>query len=218
MNALELIAEVVDIVDDEGYGDTTVLKYLNQSQRAIADKVLLPDLKNGFDTIEALPSVKFVDLPSDYHRGLYLAFVDGAEIDIHADIKSLSMVNGGLTVESGDIACVAKHGGTLLYQKIPTTPTEIELYYYQKPVDMTDSDASYPDGANGNDDFDWALISFSAHKIFDIMEDGIEGPKVNASSHHSNYVERLKGVDDYATLIGKSVPTRPKSGLSWLGW
>jgi len=222
MNSNELIAKVIGIVNDPDYDTPAdILKFINGSNKRIADLLLLPDLKDGFDTVDTTVGEMTAILPETYHKNLFMARVAGKDVDIFKDTVSLSRVRGGLSLDTGDIAAVATKKGSLIYQKVPTAITEIELYFYRLPVPMVipgeGEDESLPDGAYGNDDFDWAIIHDTCAKIFNEIEDGMEGAKVNTEKHEAKFLEKIELLDDYAEQQGKEFPNRPSTNLSWLG-
>lgn len=220
MNAEELIDEVIGIVDDPDHRDReAVLARLNEAQKAVAARLMLPDLNDGTDTVDTVTDDYKVALPATYHQNLYLAFLGNVQIDdIYNDMQSMALVRGGMTTDAGDIEAVCVHGANLLYQKVPTTVTTITLHYYRNPVPMTDKATSSPDGAAGNDDYEWALVRHAAAKIFNKIEDGLEeGGKPNTKAQMAFYEDLLAKLDIFAESVGKSFPKRPSSGIGWLG-
>lgn len=220
MNVTELVQEVLDILQDPDYTDTEmVTTRLNEAQRAIADAVMLPDLSNGSDTVNTVTDAYEVALPADYQQNLYLAYdADGEYLDIYKDMASVELVRQ-ISMDNGDLEAVCAHGSVLIYQPVPAVATTIAIRYYRLPTAMVaDDETSFPDGARGNDDFEWALIHHAAWKIFNKIEDGLEGQKVNTAAQYQFYQERMAALDKFATKVGKSFPTRPASpNLGWLG-
>lgn len=218
MNANILIEEFVDIVDDDRYEDTEIaLRYLNQANRALADTLLLPDLKSGVDTINTVVGEFLSPLPAEYHRNLYLAFSGGKPLNTHKDISEFPLINGGLSKDVDDVTGVAPFGRNLVYQGVPATVTAIEIFFYRFPVAMIEEDTSFPDGLVGNDDFDWAIIHLAAAKAFDRIEDGFEGAKVNTESHKAQAGERIALIDRFCEKDGELFAYRPDAGIGWLG-
>lgn len=208
MNAQEIVQEIKDIVVEPAY-DNSILTYANRAQRFLADNLMLPDLKAGTDDVETATDSNMVALPDDYHKGLYLAFVDGEYVDIHKDMASLVILNGKITEEAGSISDVLVHGSNLMYQSVPATATTVTLHYYRQPVAMTDSSSSYPDGLAGYECFDWAIIHYVVEKIFDKIEDGVEEKKINTMYHRAKLKERMEEIDSFAESNGKLYPMRP---------
>jgi len=219
MNAPDLISEIIDIVDSEPYDfRDLILKYLNQSIVSVSETLLLPDLADGHEVVTTAINGYSAPLPDDYHKGLFLANVDGKEIDIHKDLKTLSMMMGTVSAgKTGDVAGVAVNGKNLIYQSVPSAAVDIELFYYRRPGVVEDKKTSFPEGLANNDDFDWCLIHKACSKIFNKIEDGIEGAKVNTNKHEAQFNERLANLDVYAYREGISFPVRPACNLRWLG-
>ena len=229
MNANELISQVIGIVHAPDYDNPAdILKLINGSNRRIADLVLLPDLMDGFDTVDTATGEMEADLPPTYHRNLFMARVAGKDIDIFQDVVSMSMIRGGLSLDAGDVAAVAVKKGALVYQKVPAASVEIELRFYRLPIPMVivdeeaegydpEQDQSLPDGAYGNDDFDWAIIHDTCAKIFNIIESDINVVKVNTISHTALLKEKIDLLRDFAEAHGVQRPKRPSTNLSWLG-
>ncbi|RLB91957.1 MAG: hypothetical protein DRH10_00575 [Deltaproteobacteria bacterium] len=218
MNGESIVTEIIGIIANPSYKKRDViLEYANQSLTALANILMLPDLKSGYDKVTTVLTDKQVGLPDTYNKGLYLAMVDGKPINIHADIKSMSITLCGVSDDEGDVKDVTVHGANLIYQAIPTTATDIDLYFYRNPLPMTDKRSSLPDGLTNNDDFDWAIIHLACRKIFDRIEDGREGPKTNTLKHEDYYNQRVLALDDYALTEGKAHSTRPSLSIPWPG-
>ena len=220
MNVVELVEEVLAIIDDPDYTDTEkITKRLNEAQRAVADAIMLPDLNNGIGTVDTAVDAYEVAMPADYQQNLYLAYdPDGEDLDVYKDMASMELVRK-VRMDTGDLEAVCVHGSVLIYQPVPTAITTISLRYYRLPTDMVaDDETSYPDGARGNDDFEWALVHHAAWKIFNKIEDGLEGQKVNTAAQLEQFGQRMTALDSFAERVGKSFPTRPASvNLGWLG-
>jgi len=216
MNADELIEQVIDIVNMPPYDSAdAVLPFINGANRRIADALLLPDLKDGFAAVLTTVGGMEIDLPLEYHKNLFMARVAGADVDIFTDVVSMSRIRGGISLDTGDVSAVATKRGAMIYQAVPLAATTIELYFYRLPVAMVEG--GYPDGANGNDDFDWAIIHGACEKIFARIEDGMEGSKVNTAYHHEMFGEKVGLLDTYCVQQGIEHPNRPSTRLSWLG-
>jgi len=219
MNAEQMIELVIGIVDDPDHEDTEiVLGHLNDSQKRLADDLFLPDLEDGFDTIDTLVDAWEVPFPETYHKGLYLAQADGVTLNVHKDMRSMALALGGLTMEAGDVKDIcARSSGTIMYQAISDTVSIVTLFFYRLPIPMEESTESFPDGARGMDDFEWAIIHDACSKIFNDIEDGMEGAKVNTSSHEAKFAERFALLDVFSEGKGQSFAIRPGVSRGWLG-
>ncbi len=215
MNADELIEEVANIVTEPSYDDDedVFLRYLNQAMNAIAGQLLLPALADGYGTVTTVTDGFTIDLPEDYHKGLFLAQCDGVPVEVFRDLKSIATFFGGLkSSESGDVAGVVTSARRFIYQRVPTEATDIEIFYYRRPVPMEEGSDSYPDGlftsVVGNDDLDWALIHHACWKIFSKIEQGIDGAKVDTMYHQGLFKERLDDLKDHCIREGQNFATQ----------
>lgn len=218
MNAEEILNEIVDIVAAPSYRDRDkVLKFANEANLAIANRIFLPDLADGFDSVDTVVDDNAVDLPPDYHRGLYLAMSEGKSLDIFEDIKSMSMCMGGISKDAGDLVGVTTTRTSLFYYQVPDAVKSIDLYYYRKPILMTDSSRSFPDGVDDNDDFDLAIIHLASRKITNRIEDGEDGVMINTQNHDALFKQAMEQLEIYARQQGQSFPIRPANFYQWLG-
>lgn len=218
MNAAEIITEVIDTVDDYAYSSRSlILKYVNSSQLLIASRLMLPDLNNGLDTVQTVIDGHTVPVPEDYHKGLYMASVGGVGLDIHKTPTDQMLSRGPLDDEEGDVTDVSVAAKTVHYQNVPGVSVDIMLGYYRLPVEMDDSETTYPDGAIGFEEFSWAIIHHSCHVLFNKVEDGMQGAKVNTQAHKALFDEKMFLLEAYAFGQGHLVPMRPAQKRRFLG-
>lgn len=213
MNAALLVTEVLKIVDSAGFAAADALKYLNRAQLAVANRLLLPDLADGYDTVTTSTSAYSVALPSDYHKGLFLAQVDDEQVNTFKDILSLSKVYGKLTTTAGSIVAVAINAGNLVYQEVPATAADIELFYYRKPVDMTNVDTSFPDGLQDVDAYDDALIYYACWKMYTQVEQGLEGAKIDTKYNEDRWEQMVDRVGLHCAREGVAIADTPANKL-----
>lgn len=209
MNATELIAEVLEVVDSEGFSDDDALKYLNRAQLAIANRLLLPELADGYDTVTTVVDGFSVALPSDYHKGLFLAQVDDKKVQVFKDLMSLSTTFESVTVTAGDVAAVATNAGNLIYQRVPEETIDIELFYYRKPVKMTDVATSFPDGLTDVDAYDDAILYFTNWKMQNSIESGVEGVKIDTEYNKRGFDEMLDILSLHCVREGVAIAETP---------
>jgi len=216
MNAEQILDEIEDIVQDPSFGrGGDILPKVNRAQLILANRYLLTGLADGNDTVTTSTSGSSVALPSDYHKGLFMALVDGKEVEIARELKSISTRFNGLSTDTGDVIIVAAAGGRLVYQQVPDVATDIDLYYYRPPVDMTDSASSFPDGISNNEDFDNALIQYACWQLFEKIEHGVEGQKVNTAYHKKNFYEACDAIKLYCYREGENIASPPPVNKAW---
>lgn len=208
MNAEQLIDEIVDIILDTSFTREWILDRLNRAMKAVAGKVLLPGLSDGYSSVDTVLGENITPLPDDYHRNIYLADVVGVgPVKICQNIGIMRDFGYNLDLTSGSIECVAPNALSLFYQRVPSTVKTINLRYYRKPVDMEDKDSSFPDAVMANpeieEDMDKALTAHVCGKIFARLEQGLEGNKVDTSYYENQFKEAIADIDD---VVAKARP------------
>jgi len=222
VNAENLIAEVADIVLGETT-DEVCLAALNAAQMAIAERVLLPGLSDGLATISATTGAMYATIPATYHRRIFMAknTTTGSVVDVYSNIGIMAQITEIFPSidNEGDVISIALHSGRILYQRVPTSTQSISLMFYRLPVDMEDSSTSYPDGMGGSrvagskEAIDFALIHHAAWNIFEKIEDGMEGAKVNSTRHQGLFEEHMERLS--LVCRQEEVQARPMFNRSW---
>ena len=220
MNAEQLITEVADIVQDSSYDNETILAYLNRGQVAVAGALLLPGLADGYGTVTSVVDGYGVALPADFHRELFHAQVGGRPVKVYRNMGMMLHELEKITAQAGQLVAVCPNARRLMYQQVPVSATNVELFYYRLPAAMTDEDdTSRPDGLSMQagvavEHYDFALVHYAAALIYDRIEDGIEGQKVNTLSHRQQYALRLEEMRLHVRE-GRPHAPPPVSGVNW---
>lgn len=199
MTYAELISAVSKIIQDASFTNSDIGTYINQAQLEIAGGMqsalgdwITPPLPKllTIDTVTTDVDLAYVDLPIDFHRGLqFAASVNGYEIDIADSFISFSEVYPLLN-KSGSISEVCEFGGVLYYQGIPLVAEDITIHYYKEPTEMV-SDDDEPSGIPTHLQRS-LLVNHAAWKIYELIEDGLEGPGVNTQRYMQLFMNALK--------------------------
>jgi hypothetical protein len=75
----------------------------------------------------------------------------------------------------------------------------LTIGYYKKPEEILDSDGSYPDGATGCQHFEECIRSYALWKLYQGIEDGMEGQKVNTGYYKNEFYENLEELKDFCS-------------------
>lgn len=135
----------------------------------------------------------YVSMPSNFHRNLqFVANSNGVEVDIANSFISFSETYPLLN-QSGTITEIVEQGGLFYYQGIPTSAENITLHYYRKPVEM-DAIDDEPDGIPSHLQRD-LLVNYTAWKIFELIEDGLEGPGPNTQRYKELFLIALRTLE-----------------------
>jgi hypothetical protein len=146
------------------------------------------------------PAANEVAIPPEWNfqRNLYHADVaDKGDIKVFTQIGLLKkrVPNIDTEVISGDIVYLTTRNGKVVYSPSPSAPTVVKCGFYINPTPLvkdTDIPTCLPIPLHSP-----LLESYALWKFFAILEDGIEGYKVNTSYWKKEYNEALERIDDY---------------------
>lgn len=195
----ELVSLVQGVIQDDSYSEATILKYLNRAQSHIAGGVMivypdgtqaiskpLPDLATSSD-ITTSTSDPYVDMPDDYSRELYFVSCpdDNKRITIYQSVPEFLSYYPGLSSTS-DVIAVCVRGTRFYYQGMPDTAQTLTLYYHKTATDMAGA-LTTPDGIPEHLQEE-LLVNHVAWKIFNLIEDGVEGQKINSLNAKNDFM------------------------------
>lgn len=182
MNLGELRQEVYAVCQEAGYATDIVDDYINEAIQDVAAQVAMPGLKR-YDTVYSVLSQAYCTLSTltgGFSGRLVKVYCSGEAVSkTYASLELLMDAYPTMT-EAGDVEAVALEGSTLWYQKIPAVEALLTVVYYQNPslLDLDEDEPSdFPSHLHRG-----LFVSGSAAIIFDKIEDGIEGEKVNTNS------------------------------------
>lgn len=188
-----LRTEIENIIQDASWDDDDILGFLNDGVNELAEELLLRDLFTN-DTVTTSTSSGSVSLPSDFHKKLVKVFSSSQEQELTI-VESFTefMEEYGYSMiddeDSGDVQLVCPMGSSLYYQPIPSSADTLTLYYYRTPTQMS-ADSDTPDGIPCYYKSP-VLVPYVCAKVFEQLEDGIEGRKVN-TEYFTTKFERAK--------------------------
>jgi len=211
------LAQLVDRVEEviqRTYNGSVEAK-INEGLDICASEVLLPALES--EGTVTTNSTGIVDIPEDwsYDRGLYMCtFGEGSIVKVVDSVSLLEKEHPGFRTElkAGDVKTCTVRAGQLIYYPIPAEATILTCGFYEKHTELsglTDVPDILPKHLHYK-----LLCSFAAKEIFDIIEDGIDGAKVNTAIYSNKFKAALDELKEYHQ-IGKSVKpaTRTKSWI-----
>lgn len=216
MNRLEIRTEIENLIQDSSFSETTLNAYINQAILYAAAQVDIPELKR-IDTVQTVLGQAYTTLAglTGGFSGKLRRVKDSEKnhIAIASDL-ALTMDVYPLMAEEGDVEVVALEGSTLWYQKIPAEVMTLTCLYFRDPAVLS-ADGEAPS------DFPIHLhrqlfVHGSAWKIFDQIEDGVEGEKVNTKGQFwQSFDERNRhsGIVKLREWIGKT--RRHNISSSW---
>lgn len=179
--------KVLDKVQDGSYDWEDVVELFNDCLLELAGERLFPELEEVLD-IQTDSSSDHVRLPADFHRNLRYCHsithnrpikIEGSVIQMYRQFSQLD--------QSGVVKMVAIKGRELHYQRIPQSAETLRINYYKYPprlLTRNDKPSFIP--------YSFAkrlLVHYACREIFDEIEDGVEGQKVNTLYHNKHYEE-----------------------------
>ena len=187
MNLTEMIAEVRNVVQDSYWTDNMITAYLNQGLKIVATGVMinetsrltppLPDLYTTVTLAATAIGAGMVDMPTNFDRRLEMVVnADGDAISLDPSFKRFLIKNPKKA--TGAVSSCCQHGGNFLYRDIPSVSEELILHYYSVPPTLTtgtDEPTCLPEILHKP-----VIVGYACVQIFNQIEDGIEGKKVNA--------------------------------------
>ena len=207
MNLEEMRNEVENLVDDSSFDPDTIDNYLNQMLTYSAGLINLPSLKriSTVVTIEDQAYTSISGLDGGFSGILRrVKNAEGEEPRIYSNLELL--LDDYPTIdEEGDVEAVALEGSTLWYQKIPSSAETLLLLYFRNPSPLIGGDdepGDIPEHVHRK-----LLVHGAAYMIFDQIEDGIEGEKVNTvhNFHQSlNEENKHSGIVKLREWIGRT--------------
>ena len=210
MPTLEQLRDHIQIsLREPDVTDAEIDSFINEALLAVAERVLLPDLDVEAEvTTDATTSV---ELPANYHRGLYACRVEGQTKDptILTARRQLTdrFPNMLDDLDSGDVTHVCVADGRLHYYPIPPEPVTVRLSYYSKPpalVSDYDEPSWIPVGMQRRLITSWVL-----GEEFDITEVDVDGRKVNAGYGERKFDRAIEVLDTHFKA-GRSWPAPPR--------
>lgn len=207
MKTTDLIALVQRAVKDASFSDAEILVLLNEGLQAVAFEFCLPELE-ATDEIEFTAGGDvFASLPDDYHHDLWhIEPVTMARlINIHTSLHSLQRIYSDAD-RGGVITDAAVDGLTLHVRPSLTQDQTVRVHYYRMPETLTSSAVSEPEGVPAHLQ-SGLLVNYAVARIFDIIEDGVDGAKVNTQRYEAKYAnEGLRPLERYARRAPRLTP------------
>jgi len=188
--ATEIYTEVAAKVQDTAFDVDDTISYINKGIKEIAGYVLLPKLLETETTVLSVVDTAYASLPDNFMRNLHYCYSDtnNRKIKIYGDVRLLYRQFSQLDL-AGSIVGVARKGPSLYYQRIPSSAETLRIHYYKYPTALT-TGTSQPDCLP---EFlvRPLLVNYVLREEYSLIEDGIEGQKVNTNYHETKFIEAV---------------------------
>jgi hypothetical protein len=201
MQFSEMVQEVKNIIQDSSFDDS-VPGYVNEAFLQASGRINIPDLKRigVTTTITDQMYVSLAGLPDGF--GGRLSKILNNDIQRYRcleDLMSFILTNERLIDEVGTVEAVALEGKTLWYFPTPAVETDMSCILYSNPKLLEDDEdipLAFPEQCHRN-----IGVHGAAFVAYGIIEDGIEGDKVNTNYHFTMFE---KGIQTLMEWIGKN--------------
>jgi len=195
------------IVKDPFYTEAMIITLLNEGQLSIAGG---GDRNHGLPLLAPLPELassatltlavdaESVAMPATYHRGTFFV-IDANGYKLDAFDSRIEFISRYPKLETGSTKSYCVQGNVFNYA--PAKAQDVTIKFFRLPIDMTDGASSEPDGIPTSLQ-DRLLVSYVCKDIFEQIEDGIEGQKVNTGYWYNRHqaalsdLERMIGPED----------------------
>ena len=216
-SAETLIGLVQEIVKDGSFGPSFILSKLNDGLFDVCDLTNPPSLVKHEQELEIYSGEKYVAVPSDFFGsrlfGLYNQ-TDNIRCEIVyrlADFVRFSRKYANLN----EIRSACLKGRTLHFAGIPEHDTLLFISYMAEPtvfLSETDSggDIDYLPPRIGEN----AIVAYAAKEIYAIIEDGVDGRKMNTEKWESAYALELSKISSRFGIEAKEAPPEQVEDLA----
>lgn len=206
MNAIDLLETIDRKLQDPSYGPEIVLSSLNRGLLFIARQRPLPALQVDGEVQTVQDSDK-VAMPPDFHA--HLIFAHNKTKERHCRIcynrRTLRSLYEPELQKNGDALDVTDEGGFLYYRRVPVNPQTLKLTFYTHPELLEEAEESVP-SCIPESLHQFLLVNYVLWDLFEEIEDGMEGRKVNTEYYAGQFSTGLQMLRE--TCPDPSVPKR----------
>ena len=204
MTGDDLLLKVRRTVLNSSVEEDDIYSLFNEGLIDITSRVLIPALE-AIGTVDTVVGESEVATPEGYQRGLFdCQDASGLPVGVVASKRQLLAKYGNLAF-TGDVRHVcAPDEDRVIYAPIPTEVSTLTLSYYEYPAVVKSSTSPVCLPSN----FHRALFHYAVFSLFDDIEQGEEGEKVNTMRHEGRYEAMVTKIALFFKE-GKSHPKPP---------
>lgn len=197
LTVTEVTTRVLRKMQDDAFDATDVLTALDQCNVEIATILDIKELVTVSE-VTFTNSQNNITLPSDFCKNLFLGYnkTTNRHLDVYDSRRILTRRLTHLD-RAGNVEAICKDGENIFYQKVPAADQTGDVHYHALPDDLA-SDGEFPSYVPGN--FIHRLYyNYAVAQLFDLVEDGIDGEKVNTLYHEDKFNKYLR---EFELFIG----------------
>lgn len=217
MATVETVTDnIIKLVQDDGYTSDDIVAMINRCLKYISTQVLLKSLET-VDNMDILSSTYQVDIPESisFNRNLFdCETPDTTEVQILTSIEHLNRVYPNFRTEEtvGAIEYALVHKNQLIYYPIPSEDQTVSIGFFKTMPEVTDTTELTDILPLGLDED--LIENYVAYKIYNRVEDSVDGVKVNANSYLKKFEDAMAKLED-VTETGQS-RALPRRTSGWV--
>ena len=210
MNLESLVAAIEDIIQDTEYTEDMIVTMINEAVLKVATGDILPgkyqispplpDLYSTGDVLTVL-GTGYLSLPADFNRDLFMVVdSNGDPVKIEESFKKFLVMYADQA--AGSVFRCSVNGGRFHYRDIPAAATTLTVHYYTNPdtlVNDADVPSSIPAILHRK-----LIVGYVCREIFNRIEDGIEGQKINTNYYATEYGTGLLDLEKFVGIDGSA--------------
>ncbi|MCE5199073.1 hypothetical protein LLG39_08860 [bacterium] len=204
-SATTLIGRVQDLVKDGSFGPSFIVEKLNDGLAEVTIMTNPPDLMVSDAELSLSAGDKFVSMPEDFFGPRILRLYNQTDdIDCAISYRMVDFVHISRAVRGTSVLAGCLKGSKVHVAGIPVADTTLLVSYIRQPDIF----------ASENDDGslitflpfrlgEQAIVTYAAWQIFDVIEDGIDGRKVNTEKAHAKFLDAVAKIMNHFGIEAK---------------
>lgn len=203
----QLADEVLRLLQEPSVTEQDALGLLSRGAEAVSGTVLLPELE-AEAVVQTVPGYGRALLPPDYQRNLFMATdSQGRGLVIWNGRDQLMRYTSSAGVSVCAVCATPPH---LLYLPVLSGPEDLTIHYHRRPDAIaSDSEVSFLPA-----DFARLLVHFACWQGFAMIEQGLEGQKIDTNYHKAEFMGGVESLRLYLRE-GVSMPAPPQARCVW---
>jgi hypothetical protein len=210
-----LVADVDNTIFDGSVSEDDIIEKINEGLRVTAELVLLPKLETS-GTVTTVPGANLVDPPATFSRNLFRAKdSDGNKITVYSSTdlleEDITVVDSGGVI-AADVKGICLQGEQFYYAPSPEDAETLTLGFYTDPTPLVDDDdepSCIPEAHQKR-----ILCNYAKWQLFEDVEDGIDGAKVNARRYETKFYTAVAALEGITTQ-GQGRPHNREYKKGW---
>jgi len=198
------------VADPSFTREADIMPLVNEFVEETSNLFNLPDLQ-AQEGITVSSGDISIEMPVTFSRELYRVYNDTFMrlVSIRTNVAVLEGMYDPYG-SPGAIKDVAQDSGVLWVKPNPIQDQELSLFFYRKPVPLEfDDDDGKLDGIP--DHLSQVAVDYVLMRLFTLIEDGIEGRKVNTEHYTGLYSVGLAKIEMYCKQAPKKKPKIKRS-------